>query len=349
MGLIRQQQPGIAADAICAVLESSMQPSSDASHPAQTVSGGASAPVVACAAASGVVATASASGMESGGAAISPSHLTRPRAPTVPLAPAAARTDGCQLHVDISGRSAAAATQTRPPPPPMLFDDFSAWADDGYGRAHPVAPNQQLPLLPPPGVLRTQQHETPAAPPASMARTAFGDAASSPGLGEQHPASRHRQQQQQPQQQRRPASVAASSRRYGPSSSAVPLPPMGTPLQTCRICHRLLPAPLLSEQRHGSTAAAAAGGGSSRGRSPAARSLEADVARALVSTLQRPYSGSALRTVRHATHRTYCTRATQEYTYKAPCTWRQSYDEHIVVKADNMLRLADGRFSRASV
>jgi hypothetical protein len=295
-----------------------MQPSSDAPHLAQTVSGGTSAPVVACAAAGGVVATASATGMDTGGGATCPSNLAYPRAPAVPLAPTAARHDGCQMHVDISGRSAAAATQTRPPPPPVLFDDFSAWADDAYCRAHPLAPDQRLPLLPPPGVLRTQHHAEPSALPASMARTASGDAAGSPGVGAQRPTSQQRQQQQP-----RTASAAASNHRIRPSPSAVAVPLSGTPLHTCRICHRLIPGQTPSEQRliRSPTTAAASGDGSRHGRSPAARSLEADVARALVSTLQghpRPHSGSAAHMVKHATHRTHCSSETIRV-HKAPC------------------------------
>ena len=319
MGLIRQQQSGVAADAICAVLESSMQPSSDASHPAQTASGGTSAPVVACAAASSVVATALATDMETGGAATCPSDLARPRAPAVQLAPAAARHDGCQLHVDMWGQSAAAATQTRPPPPPMLFDDFSARADDTSGIAHPVASDRRLLPLPPPSALRTQlpllppqqQQAAPSAPLAG-ADTGLGGVTSSPVVKAQPPARPHQQPLLPP--------VAANRSRL-PSPSAVPRRTQAQSLHTCRICHRLIPGPLPSGQyQEPSSAAAAASGSSSRGRSPAQRSLEADVARALVSTLQRhprPHSGSALRMVRHATHRRHCS-CTITSVYEAP-------------------------------
>ena len=350
LGLIRQQQPGIAADAIC-VLGSSMQPSRDAPPLLQTVSAGTSGPVVACAAAGGVVATASTSDLETGGAAICRPDLACPRAPMVPLAPAAARVDGCRLHVDISGRSAAAATQTRPPPPPMLFDDFSAWADGASGTAHPAAPDRRLPLLPPPSALRArlplppppQQHAASSAP-FAMADMTPGGVASSPGVKAQPPARSH-------QQPLLPSVAASRSRLHGsrlPSPSAASRRSQALPLHTCRICHRLIPGPPLTEQRCiVPSAAAAAGDGSSSGRSPAARSLEADVARALVSTLQRhprPHSSSAVQMVRHENTTDNAAAKPPGYTKYHACTaWRQSFERYIVAMAFNMLHHAHGR------
>ena len=96
--------------------------------------------------------------------------------------------------------------------------------------------------------------------------------------------------------------VAASRSRL-PSPSAVPRRNQALSLHTCRICHRLIPGPTASGQRLNSPAIAAAACGSSHhDMSAMERSLEADVARALVSTLQRhsrPHSGSAFQMVRH--------------------------------------------------
>lgn len=179
--------------------------------------------------------------------------------------------DPCCWHVNLSGRSAAAATQTRQPPPLTLFDDFSG----GAAQQSVLHPPAQLPQQQPP---QPQPQQAPAQPPpqqpapmqpsvpeahhstaaAAMHAVETADLAEAAAAVHSHIASRS------------PSPVRSALR--GRLDHTHSRQRIGTPLRTCRICHRQCPAGTSGFN----------GGGR---RAMSGQSLEADVIEALLATL----------------------------------------------------------------
>lgn len=289
LGLIRQQQPGSATDALAAAL--------------QLLQGGkaaaATAKQVPCTPAVST-ATCAAAGAVSGARAAAADRVQQIPQPPITLQPHMMRCgqgpakskvchDACSLHVDLSGRCAAASTQTRRTPPLIVFDDFSSGLGGGDGGVtEQVAALQQRPWQPPAQqhqqhpALRSQpvaaQHGSAAAAAESLAFSATGAAV--------HPVQQRRSLEPAAGSLQQPAPLDRRKGWRSPKEAGQTFSPQGAPLRTCRVCRRQFPAPAGSGTSDFSHAP----------RTAAAQSLEADVMQALLATLQqsRPQSGGTL-------------------------------------------------------